>query len=90
MRKKVGQMGKKIEEQKRKTSVKEIEKDKKRSESEGLENRLKEVERMLGKKRRKRNIVIRGVEVKERSGGEAVKEIMRAVGTKVGIKEMKQ
>lgn len=62
---------------------------KERSESGGVKNRLKEVEKMLGKKgqkERKRNIAIRGVKVKERGRREAVKKIMRPVWAKVEIK----
>lgn len=65
----MGQMGQKIEE--RLVNKKKVGKIKAREESKEMENKLKEVERMLERKKKenkKRNIIIKGVGVKEKTG----------------------
>lgn len=54
LRKEIGQMGQRIKELERIASRKEIEKDNERGENEGIENRLKKVEKMLEKKGEKK------------------------------------
>lgn len=85
--------GKKIEKLKKKVSKKEIEKNKKRGGSGGVENILKEVERILEKKEKRekrRNIVIREIKVREKARRRTIEEIMKAVGAKVETKEMRR
>lgn len=58
-----------------------------------MKNRLKEVERMLEKKEKKerrRNIVIKRVEMKEKGKREAVEKFIRAVGVEVEVKELRR
>lgn len=58
-----------------------------------VEEKMKEVEIKLERKEReerRRNVVIRGVEVKERKREEAVEEILKCIGAKAKIEEVKR
>lgn len=58
-----------------------------------MENRLKEVDRMLERKekeKKRRSIVIKRVGVKKKDRREAVEKIMRTVGIEVEIKELRR
>lgn len=70
-------------------SLKEEKKEKRRI----VEDRLLEVERrikMKEREERRRNIIIKKVEVKEGKRKEAVEEILKALGVKVDMKEVKK
>lgn len=54
-----------------------------------MENKLKEVERKK-KEKKKRNIVIRRVEMKERGKIETMKQIIRAMGAKIETKKIRK
>ena len=85
-------MGQRIEELEKLVKRKEIGKDKERGGSGEMENRLKKVEMLerKEKEKRKRNIVIKRVGVKEKSRREAVEEIIKAVGIEVEIEELRR
>jgi len=64
-----------------------------RKSERNIENRLKEVKRNMErreKEEKRKNIIIRGVEVREGKRREAVEEILKIVGVKVEIKEVRR
>lgn len=59
-------------------------------EGENLERRVKEIEWMVERKERRRNIVIREIGVKEGKRKEAVEGIMRDIGVKAEVEEIRK